>query len=129
MRKNFFQTVFLMAVSLLAAYNTVIAQVQPYECKIDSIEVFGEKLLCVSMTGYEGIAEGMYGNYTCKLSLAWFGMPALGGMPLHLLQFDIRPGKGIEPIAQKRSNLGLVSFADNGKALYDIGNAQCTVYP
>ena len=129
MKKNCCKISFLTSIFSLIVCNTVLAQAQPYECKIDSIEVFGGKLLCVSMTGYEGIAEGMYGNYTCKLSLAWFGMPALGGMPLHLLQFDIRPGKGIEPIAQKRTNLGLVAFADNGKGFYDIGSAQCSVYP
>ena len=129
MRETIYKIAFGGAISLLINCNTVIAQVQPYECKIDSIEAFGKKLLCVSMTDYVGIAEGMYRDYACKLSLAWFGMPALGGVPLHLLQLDIRPNEGIEPIAQKRSNLGLVAFRDNGKAFYDIGNERCTVYP
>ena len=131
MKVTVWKTAYIVIACLLTAINTAFAQpqTQPYECKIDSIEVFGKKLLCVSMTGYEGIAEGMYRDYTCKLSLAWFGMPALGGVPVHLLQFDIRPNEGIEPIAQKRSNLGLVAFRDNGKAFYDIGNERCTVYP
>ena len=130
MKNSIFKTFFVAVASLLEVCTTALSQsqVQLYECKADSIEVFGAKLPCVSMAGYDGIAEGMYGNYTCKLSLAWLGLPALGGIPIYLLQFDIRPGKEIEPIAKKRSYRGLVAFEDNGMGTYDIGNAQSFVY-
>lgn len=121
----------LLFIVLTAADSIASAQsvATPYECVVDSVIMNGKGLVSVSMADYQGVAKSAEGEHSCKLSLSWFGLPFLGGMPFYLLQFDIRPAKGLKVVAQKPSNRALVAFADNGVGVYDIGNAHCTIYP
>lgn len=130
-KKIFPRTALLLAALALTACSTASAQsVAPYyECVVDSVIMNNKGLISISMADYQGVAKSAEGEHSCKLSLSWFGHPSLGGVPFYLLQFDIRPAKGLETVAQKPSNRALVAFADNGVGVYDIGNAHCTLYP
>ena len=130
-KKTFHRTALLLAALALTACSTASAQsVAPfYECMVDSVIMNNKGLISISMADYQGVAKSAEGEHSCKLSLSWFGLPSLGGVPFYLLQFDIRPAKGLETVAQKPSNRALVAFADNGVGVYDIGNAHCTLYP
>lgn len=130
-KKTFHRTALLLAALALTTGSTASAQsVAPYyECMVDSVIMNNKGLISISMADYQGVAKSAEGEHSCKLSLSWFGLPSLGGVPFYLLQFDIRPAKGLEAVAQKPSNRALVAFADNGVGVYDIGNAHCTLYP
>lgn len=130
-KKTFPRTALLLAALALTAGSTASAQsVAPYyECVVDSVIMNDRGLISISMADYQGVAKSAEGEHSCKLSLSWFGLPSLGGVPFYLLQFDIRPAKGLEAVVQKPSNRALVAFADNGVGVYDIGNAHCTLYP
>lgn len=130
-KKIFPRTALLLAALALTVGSTASAQsVAPfYECVVDSVIMNGRGLISISMADYQGVAKSAEGEHSCKLSLSWFGHPSLGGVPFYLLQFDIRPAKGLEAVAQKPSNRALVAFADNGVGVYDIGNSHCTLYP
>ena len=131
-RSGIVRTAIVLIACTLCGVSSLHAQsLSPfYDCMADSMETFGQELVCLSMKDYEGKAVGKEGEeYSCKLSLSWFGLPTLGGVPFYMLQFDIRPYKGLEFVASKRSHRALLSFADNGMGVYDIGNAHCRVYP